>query len=96
MSNEKNQNLTTITVKVTTTLKQVIKIISKDLKVTPNQFIETILAKAVGDIVDQARENIQKQQSKVETETSEKVVNKLPEWGNVWKASLRNLKNYFL
>jgi len=79
MSNEKNQNLTTITVKVTTTLKQVIKIISKDLKVTPNQFIETILAKAVGDIVDQARENIQKQQSKVETETSEKVVNKLPE-----------------
>lgn len=56
MKNEKNQHTTTITVKVTTTLKQVIKIIAKDLKVTPNEFIEGVLAQSVAIIVDKARE----------------------------------------
>jgi len=65
----KNNELTTMTVTVKKTLKQVLKIIAKDMKVSTNQLTEIVLAEFVKGVVDQARDNMLKQQAKQKEET---------------------------
>lgn len=65
MSN-KNTELTTMTVTVTKNLKQVLRIIAKDMKVSTNQLTEMVLAQFASGLVEQARQaNLKQQEMKM-------------------------------
>lgn len=62
MTKEKNTQLTTMTITVKKDLKNILRIIAKDMKSTPNQLVEVVLAQFAGNLVEQARQAQIKQQ----------------------------------
>lgn len=71
MTKNKNEQLTTMTITVKKDLKNVLRIIAKDLKSTPNQLVEVILAQFAGGLIEQARQ-IQLQQKQQSEATNDK------------------------
>lgn len=70
MTKEKNTQLTTMTITVKKDLKNILRIIAKDMKSTPNQLVEVVLAQFAGNLVEYARQAQIKQQSEVTNDQS--------------------------
>jgi hypothetical protein len=65
MTKNKNEQLTTMTITVKKDLKNVLRIIAKDVKSTPNQLVEVILAQFAGGLIEQARQIKLQQEAKI-------------------------------